>query len=162
MPWTSAAFPPAMISTIGFPDGLTRFPRPPTLLFNTQTLPITCPDTPIFTPTALGPPAEGTAMAGGLSAQAWGGRPSAWANGYGIRVSAGRLPATNPGVGLPTTMAAGSLTPLVADGFILPPPISDMEVTQAGVFRPSIRLTRSIGPPPPFSSVKMAGSVSSP
>jgi hypothetical protein len=71
------------------------------------------------------------------------------------------LPATNPGAGLRTTMAAGSLTPLAADGFTLLQRITDTEATHAGVFRPSsIRLTRSIGPQPLFSSGKMASSVS--
>src|SRR5580700_10500494 len=133
MLWTSAAYPPAMISITGFPAGLIRFPRPRTLLCNTRTCPTMRPVTPIFILTALGPPAGGTATAGGLSAQAWGGRPSAWANGYGIPVLAGLLPAPNLGVGLLTTMAAGSLTPRVADGFILPQPISDTEATQEGV-----------------------------
>src|SRR5580658_3114599 len=152
-----------MSSTIGFPVASIRFLRPRTLLFNTQILPITRLDTPIFIPTALGPPAEATAMAGGLSAQAWDGHPSAWANGYGIRVSAGRLPVTNPGAGRLTTMEAGSLTPLAVGGFILPQLISDTEVIQAGVlFRSFIRHTRSIGPRPLFSSVKMASSVSCP
>src|SRR5580704_17482168 len=107
-----------MISTIGFPAGSILFPRPRTLLFNTRICPTTRRATPISIPTALGHPAEGTATAGGLSAQAWGGHLSARANGYGIPASAGRLPATNPGAGLLTIMAAGSSTPLVADGFI--------------------------------------------
>lgn len=98
-------------------------------------------------------------MDGALLAPALAGHPSPWANGCGIPVSAGLLPATNLGVGLLTTMAAGFLMPLVADGFIRRPPFMDseaMEVSQESVFRPSyIRLVRFIGPRRPFSFDKM-------
>src|ERR1700723_414131 len=80
-----------------------------TLLFSTPAHLTTCLDTLTFTPTAPGLPAEATDMAGGPSAQALAGRPSPWVNGFGIPDSAGLLPASNRGVGLLTTMAAGSL-----------------------------------------------------
>src|SRR4029077_12326457 len=118
---------------------LTPFPRQRTLLFSTRILPTTPRDTLIFTPTALGLPAEASDMDGAPLAPALAGHPSPWANGCGIPVSAGLLPATNLGVGLLTTMAAGFLMPLVADGFIRRPPFMDseaMEVSQESVFRP--------------------------
>src|SRR5580658_1508729 len=118
-----------MILTTGFPAALIPFPRQRTLLFNTRTLPITRPGTPIFIRTALGLPAAATGMAGGPSAQAWAGRRSRWANGLWIPVSAGLLQATSRGVGLLTIMVVGCLTPIAADGSIRHHLISATEVT---------------------------------
>src|SRR5580692_8396312 len=147
-----------MILIIGSPVASIRFPRQRTRPFNIRTLPITLPATPIFIPTALGPPVEATGMAGGPSAQAWDGRPSLWANGLWIPVSAGLLPATSLGAGLPIIMVAGSLTPPAADGFIRPLLTMAMEVTedtQSGALRPSsIRLARSITQRQLFSFAK--------
>ena len=101
-------------------------------------------------------------MAGVPSAQASAGRRSLPGNGYGTPVSAGLLRASNRGVGLLTTMAAGSLTLPVADGFIRRQSITDMDMEVMGGTRESayrrscIHLVRFIGHPRLFSFAKTA------
>ncbi len=156
-----------MISISGSPAASTQFPVQRTLRCSTPALLITCLGTPIFTPTALGLPVEGTDMAGGPSAQASAGRRSPWVNGFGIQVSAGLLPASNRGVGLLTTMAVGSLTLLVADGFIRRQSITDMGMEVMGGTRESayrrsfIHLIRFIEHPRLFSFAKTAANSAS-
>src|SRR5579859_6690814 len=119
-----------MMSLIaGFLVALILFPPLRTLRCSTPILPTISPVTPIFTPMARGFPAVGSDTAGGPSALVSAGRRLPWANGCGILVSAGPLPATSPGVGLPITMAAGSLMILAAAGFIRRQFITDSEVT---------------------------------
>src|SRR5580700_7852479 len=150
-----------MISIAGSLAALIRFPRQRTHLFNTRIHPIICQGTPTSTPMALGPLAEDSVTDGAPSAPAWAGHRLRWGNGCGIRVSAGRLPATNPGVGLLTTTEAGSLTLLVAAGSIRPPLITEITVaTLEGAFPPSsIHLTLSIVRRRLFSCAKTASSV---
>src|SRR5580658_8663471 len=150
-----------MISITGSPVALTTSPRQRTPLCNIRTLLTTRLALPIFTPMALGLPVVVTDMAGGLSAQASAGHLSPWVNGFGIQVLAGLLPATNPGVGLLIIMAAGSLTLLVAGGFIHRQLIT--EGIHKSAFLPlSTRLTHFIGPRPLFSFAKTASSASCP